>query len=263
MRIMNRVLVGIVAMAALPAHAQELPGRVQPKPAPAAVTAPVAVLPAPVASDFIRNQSEIGTNVLLMQRQRAELQEMEELIKLLGVDAAIELIPGADRYATSGIAVRAHIDEMQRINDLTRQIVEGKELMAQANGEKPEAEGDETAEAAEGRPTRNSGNASDIMNGPVDMGGAEAITRAELEERLAQMSQMPAIDAAPVANYTPVVSEIYGPEDDLSAVISMGTQVMKLRVGDTFQEGEVIAIQRDQVTVLQKNGSEEIVLPLR
>lgn len=257
MRNMNRVLIGVLALAAVPAGAQEavvLPD------VPVAETA-VSTLPPPVASDFIREQAEIGANVMLMQRKRAEIQEMQELINALGVDAAVTLVPGADKYANSNIAIRARIEEMQQINDLTQQILDGKTMIAEFNGEiAPTID-----MSANGSGPATIGNPRDMMSGPVDMGNRQPITREELDSRLAEItaaqekrrSEERAVETAPV------VTEIYGPEGDLTAMVTTGSVVTRLQVGDNFQSGQVVSILEDQVKIRSTNGSGETVIPLR
>ena len=248
---------GTLALIALPALAQ-----VKPLPAEPAKEETTTHLPPPVASDFITRQMETSARILTMQRQKAELDELEELITTVGVDAASRIVPGAADLADSTLGIKARIDEMSHINALGKQISEGRKIMAEINGELPEADEAEDDDSPRNDTRSPRGGeerqANGVMNGPVDLGGDTPVTRDELDRRLASVNRER--NTSDVSS-APAISEIYGPDGALTAIVRVGSQEMKVTKGDEIAGAEIVEIRRDEI--LLKSASGESVLKLR
>lgn len=244
--------VGAAADAALPGTESK------PKPGDGA---PVIMAPDFVGGTTVGQVSKIGEDILILQQDQKRLTEIRTLINQVGVENAMLLYPdlmaGLD---TSPIAIEAQLARVRTLNELREEVAKASgptEYEKQMAGE----------QAANGAAAQGG---DDLMNMQISDTGQEMVvasaepglTREDVaaiieEERLRQ-EQDTMLDNAPQAGSL-TVSEIYGANGQMVALVGDGASTYKVRVGDELPEhGVVSSITRESVVITKDGESTEV-----
>lgn len=237
---------------------------VQPEPADKAKPgdgAPVIMAPDFSAETTVGQVSKIGEDILILQQDQKRLVEIRTLINQVGIENAMALYPelmtGLD---TSPIALEAQLTRVRTLNEL-------REEVARASGP-TEYEKQLAEEQAANGTTAQGGD--DLMNMQISDTGQEMVvasaepglTRDDVaaiieEERLRQQ-QDEMLEEAPRVGQL-IISEIYGANGQMVALVGDGASTYKVRVGDDIPEhGVVSSITRESVVITKDGESTEV-----
>lgn len=223
--------------------------------------APVTMSPEFAGGTTVGQVSKIGEDILILQQDQKRLVEIKALIGQVGIENAITLYPelmsGMD---TSPIALEAQLARVRTLNEL-------REEVARANGpteyEKQLADEQAAAEQSGAQ------GGDDLMNmqisdtGQPDMAAVQSgLTREDVaaiieEDRLRQEQEAMLKNAPQPGSLS--VSEIYGANGQMVALLSDSVSTYKVRVGDDVPEiGVVSSITRDGVVVTRDGQTTEV-----
>lgn len=223
--------------------------------------APVIVSPDFVANTTIGRVSRIGDDILILQQDQKRLNEIKTLINQVGIENAMILYPdlmaGLD---TSPIAIEAQLARVKTLNELREEVAK--------SGISPDAAS--APNAADYGPgtdllsMRVSDSVSDLGEAPMDESADPALTREDVaaiieEERLRHEQDQMIKKSSRSGPSEFSVSEIYGANGQMVALISDGLSTYKVRVGDEIPDsGKVRSITRESVIITKDGDSMEV-----
>ena len=224
------------------------------------VLAPGTLTQGSLDSSIISQASKIGEEVLILQNRQRFFDQIKTTVDMIGVENTLRMYPEYAAYLdTSPMALQSQLSRVQTLNQL-------REEVAKANGptqyelDRQKAEMEASGSAA--------GTQTDLMSMSIDdnVPPAEvipeepaepALTREDVaalieEARSREQEENQAVeDTQPdTPVYALMLSEVYGANGQMVAVVTDGTSTYKLRTGDNIPNiGPVTQIERDAVTV--------------
>lgn len=227
----------------------------------AAPPTPLGAVAAQPVSPMIRHQLQVSDDMMRLQREQERMTAAKELADMVGLENVGRLVPGLGiDLENSPLGLQSQIDQMNLINELTQALVENRRIIQEGAGVVTPVEA-VPAGPDEGQLAVNGDNLR-----PVTMG--------ELQDLLAQRDSAPPIPmatemVAPVGTLevpqeaAPLqvqVIQVYGSNDDYTAIVLLNGQEAKLRAGDNLPDGRsVSAIARDSVTLASAEGEEQVL----
>lgn len=223
--------------------------------------APVILPPDFSRSTSVGRISDIGEDVMILQQDQKRLTEIKNVINQVGIENAITMYPSlASDLATSPIALEAQLARVRTLNEL-------REEVAKANGPTEYERELAKEDSASGQGEQPQGG-TDLMNMDINSSGVpedEAqvpLTREDIaaiieEEKLKEQQESIINNAPTIGEIT--ITEIYGANGQMVALLSDGVSTYKVRAGDDLpQIGQVSAINRDSVTLMKDGQAQEI-----
>lgn len=226
---------------------------------------PVAQVEASPMSPMIRHQLQASDDMLRMRREGERMQAAADLAKVVGIDNLSRIMPdlGID-LENSPLALQAQIDEMQLINDLTQALVDNRQILMES------ATADEATPPVaapgpdEGQLAVNGENLRPVTMGELQELLARRDVSAPLYPDPASAPVLPAGEAIPVPEegqaFEMQVVQVYGSNEDYTAIVLLNGQETKMRSGDSLPDGStVLAVARDSVTIAGTDGTEQVL----
>lgn len=231
-------------------------------------SAPVVLSPGTVTagtlnSGIISEASKMGEEVLILQNRQKFFDQIKQTVDMIGVENTLKMYPEYAAYLdTSPMALQSQLSRVQTLNQL-------REEVAKANGptqyerDMIEAEAKTAAEVdADGNLMRMAINDGASVQAPEP--AEPALTRDDvaslIEEARARDEKDKEEKAKPdTPVYALTLSEVYGANGQMVAVMTDGTSTYKLRTGDKVPNiGIVTRIERDAVT-MRVNDEDQVI----
>ena len=244
------------APAPAPADAAPLAAAVDPAAAPAEASGEPAPPPVVLAPTFntageIARRSELRREMETIAVDTERLAALQAVVDRIGVDNAVALYPDlAATIAYSPMGLEALKKEITLINEV-RALMETK----------PDEAAEAQAPADPAAIADPSQAASSIMNMPVAVpGAAPTMTRDEVMAMISeateeeQQAEAEAAQSDSGAAMSFMVSEIYGTEDSMIAVLKAGGSQIKVRQGDELPDGSVVTSVSTTGVSVERDG---------
>lgn len=244
------------APAPAPADAAPLAAAVDPAAAPVEASGEPAPPPVVLAPTFntageIARRSELRREMETIAVDTERLAALQAVVDRIGVDNAVALYPDlAATIAYSPMGLEALKKEITLINEV-RALMEPK----------PDEAAEAQAPADPAAIADPSQAASSIMNMPVAApGAAPTMTRDEVMAMISeateeeQQAEAEAAQSDSGAAMSFMVSEIYGTEDSMIAVLKAGGSQIKVRQGDELPDGSVVTSVSTTGVSVERDG---------
>lgn len=199
-------------------------------------------------SGLIKQQAKLGDDILLLERAQSRNKAIEDMVKLVGVDAMRSMHPDLIKELDHApFVLDARIEQVEKLLELKAALEEM---------DKP---------AKEAEPIDVKKDAGVKIPSILGMSGSEKDTTETAKPESDDASTMKRLAANAATQVDPAMSarvniqsmslrEIYGSENDMTAIATYNGDRVKLRIGDKLPDDHVVKdIKEDRVDIV-KNG---------